>query len=762
MQEQEQATSGQSHSRLPLTLYALTIFLSAFLLFQVQPIIGKIILPWFGGSAAVWTTCLLFFQIVLLLGYLYAHGVIRYVPAVWQPRLHLGLLLLSLLALHMIPSPALRPPGGAEPVGRILLVLSLCIGLPYFMLSTTSPLLQAWYDTYSRSAPEELQNDSDPQSLQQSLQQRQTFAYRLYALSNAGSLLALLSYPITIEPNLTLGQQATSWSVGYFCFVALAAFVAWRFRTGATIVQKSTVQNSDAEKSDTQKSKKEANPDTSISEVTPSGPPPSPFLMLFWVFLAACSSTLLLAISNHLSQNVAAMPFLWVLPLGLYLLSFIWCFGGGEWKWNKAFLPLPFAFIAAMIFALGPEDQNPDIRVLIPLFAGGLFICCVVCHGELARLKPDPRYLTLFYLMLSVGGALGGIFVAVIAPHLFPAEYELPLAIAACLLVALFSLYREESCTRWDFSFVGDVSWLLLAILSVGLLTLSVVHIRDWQNRYAITRRNFYGVLRIQDTEMNNEPLERPYTDTDDIIRTLVYGTIQHGNQYLDPDKRRTHLSYYGADTGVGLAIKARESSHPERVGVIGLGTGSIASYGRKGDVYRYYEINPLVREIALTKFYYLTECPAEIDVVMGDARLSLETGTPQNFDVLAVDAFSSDAIPIHLLTKEAFDVYFRNLKPDGILAVHVSNRYLQLGPVVAKIAQLIGKQAKVIETSEDNAHDLSATEWVLVAAKPGLFDTPPFQKVVKDIEIKPKNLRLWTDDYSNLYQILRAFNSGS
>lgn len=713
------------NSRLPLLLYALTIFLSAFLLFQVQPIIAKIILPWFGGSAAVWTTCLLFFQMVLLLGYLYAHGSIRYLPPAWQQRVHIGLLAVSVLLLRMIPSPALRPHGGDEPTAHILLLLFLTIGLPYFLLSTTSPLLQAWYSAHVRADAEAGAN-------------AKTFPYRLYALSNTGSLLALCSYPVMVEPRLTLRQQAFIWSAGYVCFVVLCVIVALRMKQSSPLaaLDREGEEKGEGRREEAEEQEEEA------QENRPSSSFLLPPLLLYplWILLAACSSTLLLAVSNHLSQNVAAIPFLWVLPLSLYLLSFILCFGGREWQWRKAFLSLPLALIAAMAYALSDDYQNLPINVLIPLFAVGLFVCCMLCHGELARLKPDPRHLTAFYLMISIGGALGGVFVGLLAPRWFPAEWELPIGLGLCALIALFALYYEPEQKPWE------PSWVLLCLLTLGLLWYLRGNVLQWQKDYDFTTRNFYGVLRVNDADK----------DTDEAKRVLIYGTIQHGAQYLKPDKRDMPISYYGPDTGLALAIRTRGTSHPERVGVIGLGTGTIAAFGRAGDVYRYYEINPLVRHLAETKFTFLKDCKAQIDVVMGDARLSLEAGPPQNFDVLAVDAFSSDAIPVHLLTKEAFELYFRNLKPDGILAVHVSNRYLDLTPVVASIAQSLGKESKVITTSEDSDHALAATEWVLVCGAHSFFKSSLIKNAGENITV-PKKMRTWTDDYSNLFETLKT-----
>ena len=689
-----------------MILYAATIFLSAFLLFQVEPIIAKIIVPWFGGSAAVWTTCLLFFQIVLLGGYLYAHGSVRLLKPPAQARLHLALLALSLLALHVLPRDSWKPTGTEEPTRAILGLLARTVGLPYLLLSTTGPLLQAWYAARPPAGG------------------GQTFPYRLYALSNFGSMLALLSYPVAVEPALTIRQQALLWSLGYGAVVLLCGLAAWRARGG----------------------------DWAREEAGAAGvkdaPAPTPALCLIWVGLAVVASTLLLAVTNYLTQNVAAIPFLWVLPLSLYLLTFIVCFGGRGWRWTPAFLPLPALAIGAMAYALSPslEETGTQIGVLVPLFCGGLFVCCLLCHGELARLKPHPRFLTLFYLMVSVGGALGGLFVGLAAPALFRGPYELPIALAACALVALLALYREprETLARQ----LLQPSFLAMAALTAGLGVFLTRTVRQITDGNRVMARNFYGVLRVVDPP----PDERGAPGA---TRSLANGMINHGEQFLDPRRAMQPTTYYGRRSGIGLAIREAQARGPVRVGVIGLGTGTLAAYGRRGDLFEFYDINPLVVRLARTQFSFLSGSPAGTGVVPGDARLSLERQPPQGFDVLAVDAFSGDAIPVHLLTREAFRLYLRHLKPGGVLAVHVSNRYLALQPVVALDARAVGAEAQVVSSDDDEADDTSAAEWVLVSARPGFFRAPLLAGALSAPESRP-GLRPWTDDYSNLYSILK------
>ncbi|HTS66769.1 MAG TPA: fused MFS/spermidine synthase [Candidatus Acidoferrales bacterium] len=762
-----------------MILYALTILVSAFLLFQVQPVIAKIILPWFGGSAAVWTTCLLFFQMVLLLGYLYAHALVRYLTPRRQMLVHGAMLLLSLVALPVYPSASWKPAGTEEPTLRILTLLAVTVGLPYFLLSTTGPLLQAWYARrYKGSIP-----------------------YRLYALSNAGSMFALISYPVLFEPSFGTRLQAYMWSGGFVVFVLLCGLVAWR-------------SGSDAAESAA----------GSAAPETASDPPPALKDYLMWLLLPATASVLLLAISNHLSQNVAAIPFLWVLPLSIYLLTFILCFEGEGWYRRNPYLQLLAVALGSMAYTLNDTlDKNtslklpvigdihiPAVFMLIALFSLGLFTCCMVCHGELARLKPHPRYLTQYFLMISAGGAVGGLLVGLMAPHLFNALYEMPAGLALCAVVALIAC---RATPEWDWlkellaperlalaaivigvlGFWKNSVWLALfrgrsfeentekTILGVGLalailIVLCVVRmgvawvrrpaawaavaaellalgligfvgyeIKSLTGGYRLAVRNFYGALKVRDNG-----IESSLTAT----RTLTHGTINHGEEFLHFTRRDWPTTYYGPNTGVGITIREKQNKGAIRVGVIGLGTGTVAAYGRLGDYYRYYEINPLVLNIARTQFYFLPGCKAKLDVAMGDARLSLERESPEHFDVLAVDAFSSDSIPVHLLTKEAMELYFRHLQPDGILAVHISNRYLNLQPVLAGETRALDKVARIIDTEDDEDTDVFGATWVLIASPATGFSG---EEMTKTAPLEPKtSVRLWTDDYSNLFKILK------
>ena len=673
-------------------LYALTILVSAFLLFQVQPVIARIILPWFGGSAAVWTTCLLFFQSVLLLGYLYSHWLYRKLRPRAQVWAHIGLLVASVAVLPIWPAASWKPSGAEDPAARILLLLAVTVGLPYFLLSTTGPLLQAWYARRFRGA----------------------MPYRLYALSNAGSMFALISYPALFEPWLGTRHQAVSWSAAYGVFVMLCAGTAWLGRGTAPAPAESA-------------------PDTRDPART----------TFFWIALPACASILLLAITNHLTQNVAAIPFLWILPLSLYLLSFILCFERASWYPRTVFMGLFAVAVGSMAYALSPDFQNNPVKVMIPFFAVCLFICCMVCHGELARMKPHPSRLTLFYVMIALGGALGGVFVALIAPRVFSGFYELPVGLAACACVVL-AVWRADSESG-----LGG-SWKQPAPLAAAVLTLAIVgylgfiiHERGSDARVMV--RNFYGGLKVLDATAD---------DSDEPVRRLMHGTITHGEQYLAPEFQGRPTTYYGPDSGVGRAIRQDQARGPVRVGVIGLGTGTLAAYGRVGDYFRFYEINPLVMRLAHTEFTFLKICKARLDVALGDARLSLEREPPEHFDVLAVDAFSSDAIPVHLLTREAFVLYFRHLKPDGVLAVHVSNKHLDLTPVVKLAAVSLQKDARLVDT-QDEANDVFGSTWMLVTSSAGFFDGSLMRTAAVAVPLRRKT-RMWTDDYSNLFQILK------
>ncbi len=749
--------------------FAATVFLSAFLLFQLQLIIAKYLLPWFGGTPAVWTTCMFFFQVLLLAGYAYAHWVSRRFSPRVQMGMHAGLLTLSFILLltlarywpaPILPGPWWKPVGSQTPVLHLLQLLMVSVGFPFFLLSTTSPLLQAWYQ---RAA-----TGSSP--------------YRLYALSNLGSLLGLAIYPFLVEPELALSTQAWAWSWGYGIF-ALGSYACGLWAGKPLLPQ--PLQPVAA----------------GIEEDAPGA-----WRHVFWIALAACASTLLLATTNRLCQDVAVIPFLWVLPLGLYLASLVICFDHERWYASQVFqsalagaLPL-----ACVLLLRGPVT---GMATQIVLYSGVLFVCCMFCHGELAHAKPTARHLTSFYLSLALGGALGGVFVALLAPLTFPAYWEYQAGLFVCLVLAgvvaardKASWYRGEKVwvpvllfvaglvvpiaagrtlrdAREAMYAVGVVA-VFLAVLLLGrsgsrgatrflrstlagcsalLLTLIAgTLLVDLQSAQEVAR-NFHGVLAVLDVEP---------ADPQRHARILKHGRVVHGVQFVEAAARRQPSSYFVRDSGLGLALlhhprrTGEQGTTPLRVGVVGLGIGTIAAYGRPGDTFRFYENNPEVLRLARDTryFHYLEDTAAKVEVVLGDGRLSLEEelrrGQAQAFDLLALDAFSSDAVPVHLLTREAFEVYLAHLAPDGILAVNISNRSLDLRPVILKLAE--HHRLAVAFIPKDNPEPYSLpSHWMLLARSQEVLGAPAIQAAKWEVGQVPE-VRLWTDDYSNLFQVLK------
>ncbi|PYT17511.1 MAG: hypothetical protein DMG59_07135 [Acidobacteria bacterium] len=676
-----------------MLVYAATIFLSAFLLFQVQPLIAKFILPWFGGSAAVWSAALLFFQLLLVAGYLYAHCLIRYLRPKQQVALHTGLLAAGLLTLPIIPSAIWKPTDGSDPTLRILLLLGATVGLPYTLLSATSPLLQAWYlRTHAGAIP-----------------------YRLFALSNFGSMLALLSYPTLVEPRLTLHRQAVTWSFEFAVFAVVCRLAAWKSRRGVDPIQLSAHDD------------KVARPGLAQT--------------LLWIGLAACASTLLLSLTSHMTQNVAPIPLLWVVPLSLYLLSFILCFESDR-IYNRAFfLPLQAIALGALTYGMYMYEINLSVKRLIPVLCGSLFVCCMVCHGELARSKPAPRYLTHFYLMVSAGGAMGGLFVALLAPRIFHSYIELPVAMIGCVVLVACVLWNEVSGPHDPWSRVA-----IIAIIAGFAAYLGFIEVRR-ERTFVLSARNFYGVLRVRDD---------PETEDSTGKRVLIHGTINHGTQLLEPGSERIATSYFGTGSGINRALRALGESGPLRIGILGLGAGVTATLARAGDTLHYYEINPLVVDIATNQFGFLRACPADKQFFLGDGRLVLERLPGEQLDLLAMDAFTSDAVPVHLLTREAYQTYLRHLKPDGVLAINISNRYLNLEPVIAQSASDIGWSGVVVSDEGEDEDYYSPSTWILLCRSTNLFHHANFHgRSITRIEYKP-GFRAWTDDYSNIIQIIK------
>lgn len=701
--------------------YACAIFLSALLLFQIQPVIAKYILPWFGGTPAVWTTCMLFFQVTLLIGYAYAHLSIRLLSPRRQALLH-GLLLLGCLALlPVIPAEAWKPAAGSSESWGILALLAVTIGGPYWVLSANTPLLQAWF---SREKP-----GASP--------------YRLFALSNAGSLLALVSYPFLVEPGLSLRMQVYVWSGTFVVFAAFCGWCAWRVFRSNELADGAP-----------------ASPDSPAPQEA-SDPPArlGGFDRVLVLLLPACACVLLLATTNQMSQDLPVVPFLWVLPLALYLLSFIICFDRERWYWRPLWIPLLAASLGGIYYAL---HEGVDLSSFgqVGIYSGDLFVCCMVCHGELARLKPHPRFLTGYYLLIALGGALGGVFVTLVAPRLFRGFWEFQGGLVACGLLLVVVLFRgrsgqAERLWRKGLRFgVGAAGLGLLVFLSVKF----VRQVRTDLEDVLVLSRNFYGVLRVDVVYEPDEGLE---------LVQLTHGRIYHGTQFLDDDYRYYATSYYGPGSGIAAAddalrTRARNDGRPAnlRTAIVGLGAGVVAAYGREGDYLRFYEINPDVIRLSDEYFSYRTDSPAVSEVVLGDARLSMEReidrGEPGRFDVIVLDAFSGDAIPLHLVTREAIAIYLHHLKPDGVLAFHVSNRHVELEGLIRGLAGEADKMDVLIETADDSFGYDSST-WVLVTACPKLMDLleqQPCYLPWPDDKYAPV---VFTDDYSNVFQLLRT-----
>lgn len=690
-------------------LYSVTVILSACLLFLVQPLIAKIILPWFGGASSVWSAALVFFQVCVLGGYSYAHWLTSQARPPMQRFIHGGLLIAGCALMPILPSEAWRPTGATEPTLQILLLLTATVGLPSLLLSATSPLLQVWYMRRMGSeAP-----------------------YWLFALSNAGSLLALLSFPFLLEPAFTARVLALGWSGLFVLFAALCLGVAYMSRAADPPKEQEVRQVDTTERHE---------------------PAPSIVQMVLWVLLAASASGLLVAVSANLSANVAPIPLLWVLPLALYLLTFIMAFGSRKFYHPTWFFPPLALAIGCMAYLYTQSIANWPIQFVIPLYLASLFVVCMACHGEVVLRRPSAAYLTRFYLLISLGGALGGVFVAVLAPMLFDTHLELPI-----LLVVIAELYvilqwhrRGSRRTLWlvRIAMVGGVVGLL------GHLMLAEIEARKGN---LLVQRNFYGVLSVRD-DFSSEALAR---------RHLVHGTISHGYQYLNDIYRYLPASYFSPHSGVGLALTALQSEGPLRFAVVGLGVGVMSSYVRKNDYARFYEINPDVVSIADEYFTFVPQARksgADFAVLLGDARVTLEKQPPQQLDLLAIDAFSSDAIPTHLLTNEAFELYFKHLKPEGVLAVHISNRYVDLVPVCARGAQHVNRPARVVRSLSDGTFDTSI--WVLISTNEALLAQPQFQgSNVYSAKAKPDFMG-WTDQYSSVWPLLNlsgtAHASGS
>ena len=686
-----------------------TSFCGAFLLFQVQPVISKIILPWFGGSPAVWTASMFFFQAVLLAGYCYAHLLVRFLPLRFQVGLHLGLVILAISLLPIYPSDSCRLlVAHGDPTWSVIKVLAQSVGVQFFLLSTTAPLTQVWWYRVSYESP-----------------------YWLYAISNAGSLLALITYPFFVEPSLGMTWQAFVWGVGFACVAILVSF--------CSLMSFSGPEKKEAEVCGSGSGRVDAS--LSLNAISWKK-------CTVWVLLSSCGSIFLLSVTSHFSQNIAVVPFLWVMPLTIYLLSFILAFSKSSFYNRTTFgiLMMVSTIFCAILYV--HEDFIQNVVLLLAIHLTALFAGCMVCHGELFRLRPPPHHLTLFYLAVSLGGAIGGLFVSLIAPLIFLQFYEYPIALMACWLIFITASLSDKASRLYG----GKPLWAWGIV--VGLLIFFTYEIQKGMTQFIsdafVLRRNFYGVLSVHMVVKPEGP-----------VLSLRNGTIQHGEQFLESDQSAEPTTYYAKSSGLGWVMDYFSDKEKRRVGMLGLGVGTIAAYSKRGDVFRAYEINPDVIELATNSEIFsfwelLQNRGAKGKIIQGDARISLEKergeGDVQNFDVLVLDVFSGDAIPVHLLTRQAFSVYLDHLSENGVIAIHVSNRHLDLIPVVRDLAVHNGLRWSIARDYK------TLSDWVIVGNEKVLKDM--VNGVGKHYRFLPvhtsRGVVMWTDDYSNIFKVLK------
>lgn len=745
MSQHSESTTDRSLSL--IVLFAATLFISASLMFILQPMFGKILLPLLGGSPSVWNTCMVFYQSILFLGYLYAHYISTTRSPNRQILIHGAVLVLSVFALPVGLSGDVVPPTDTNPTFWLFWTLMLAIGLPFFVVSTTAPLMQKWFANVGHHT------SHDP--------------YYLYAASNAGSLIALLSYPFLLEPNIGLHEQKTYWSGGYLllgAMIAGCAFILWKTHKTMSASQENILE------------------DIVLHPTT----------KLHWLALAFVPSSLLLGLTNFISTDIASVPLLWIIPLTLYLLTFILVFS----KWNDRIHPMmvrvqPMVLLPFIAFSF----INPAVLpywVDLGLHLLSFFIAVMVCHGELARLRPHTRHLTTFYLIMSFAGMLGGMFNTFVAPFVFNGVYEYPIMIVAALLLrpglkasigannkdwlkqaifpaALFifgiSLYAAIDdlpeyldtigvglilMAGMTYSFRGKP--LTLSLLT-GILIFFTVALHGLLSNTLYQDRTFFGVLSVRESVLVNEQ-NRP-----EKYHEFFHGTTKHGAQRLAPEVSRTPLTYFSRPGPIGQLFTVFDNSNQNwDVGIIGLGAGTLACYAKEGQKWTFYELDPLVVEIAENPSYfsYISQCNPKINMVVGDARLSLEKEPDQKFDLYIVDAFSSDSIPTHLLTQEAIQLYFKKLKPNGILALHITNRHLALKKVLSDHAKQLRLAALIQEFKPETEIPLVvATDWVVMAKRPETLEPlrasnlGSWQKMPLYFGLKP-----WTDDFTNIVTI--------
>lgn len=744
-------TSGSSQQWAPAAvgLFAVSIFSSAFLIFAVQPMVGKHILPWFGGTPGVWLICLAFYQSTLFFGYAYAYWLTTNIPVTRQPLIHGAVLAFAMMALPVLPGEAWKPDGGEAASAQIFFMLLANVAVPFMWLASTGPLVQTWF---ARAFPTQS-------------------PYPLYAVSNLGSLLALVSYPFLVEPRLALSMQSSLWTWGFAaCGLAVVGCAAWAGFRARHIA-------------------------TANREASEAGPPEplgsfdvKPVIgarrRFFWLLFPASAVTLFMGVTNHLCLDVASVPFLWILPLSTYLITLILCFGSEKFYPRTLVMAMAAAALAIHFGIYGGSHEpgswssvSQSIVVQVGFYSAMLFLGCMVAHGELYRLRPAPDALAEFYLYVAAGGALGGLFVGIAAPRFFNGYYELPIGVTACWVLALAAM-RANPSGVFDGAHRG-AAWALSATLSVAILAVHLIDFASGPEKEAHytesetidLKRGFFGIVRVLEGGLASG--ER--------WTVLRNGTTRHGMQFHSPRSRRIPTTYFGSTTGVGLVLASdRESHTPTKVGVIGLGIGTLAAYGRKGDDYVFYEIDPEVVRVAEDPrfFTYLSDSDAAVEIVLGDARLSLEselqTSGSREFNVLVLDAFSSDAIPTHLLTEEAFALYDKHVQRDGLMAIHITNRHLNLGPLVMRLGAGIGMDGAQFRSKAVPELRSGQADWVILARDPRHLER--VKRIARNLRSKSDGSRLirvsyidpekswdhpvWTDDCSNIFSVLMSISS--
>lgn len=730
--------SGTVRAYVPL--FAITLILSAFLLFSVQPLFSKMVLPLLGGSPGVWNTAMVFFQAMLLGGYTYAHLSSKFLQPRMQAVLHVALLALCIVVLPIaIPESWTNPPATENPAPWMLGLMAVAVGAPFFVLAGTAPMLQRWFSTTDHP------DAHNP--------------YFLYAASNFGSMAALIAYPLVIEPLLGLQQQSHYWMYGFIALIGLIAAAGFQAR-------------------------KVPAPLAFAPQQPANSMVPTRKMRLIWLALAFIPSSLMLGVTTYITTDVASAPLLWVIPLALYLLTFIIVFS----RFTTLSVPRAYGWqsLAIILVALLFIRDPFMIKVVnVSLHLVAFFLCALTCHLALAHRRPTPQHLTEFYLIMSLGGVLGGVFNSLIAPYLFPLPLEYALVLAASMVVPFatgdLTFRGKEVIQLHRFVIAGAVA-AVIALLSVksGVLTLAAMGVvfyclamlRRRHSAFIVTllavlmldpgfnwrtlvntlhiERNFFGVIRVEQSSRGG-------------MRNLYHGTTLHGTQAQVEKYRLVPVSYYAPTSPGGQVFQmvgTLKEGQPQKMAILGLGLGSVACYPAAGRDFVFYEIDPAIKRVAEDKnlFTYLSDCGSPYEVIMGDGRLRMAEAVDGHYDMIFLDAFSSDSIPIHLLTREAFQLYFRKLKPDGLLVVHISNRYLDLSPLVAAQAADAGARAWFSSNNRDASGTLDIT---VQGSSYGIMSKSEDMAALIDSQFKQwktyegVQIRPWTDDYANFFYLM-------